>query len=150
MAQDYIKAIGLRGGYSGGIDYKYFINDDYAYEGILTMRWGGIKLTALKAYHQPFMWNYSDKIFTYWGYGAHVGHYNKFSYSYFMSPSSRPIRRNLYYTVIGLDGVLGIEYRVLKYPIVFSVEYIPYFDLFGPNYFNFHFGDGFISIRYTF
>jgi len=148
LSQDYHSAIGLRGGYSSGISYKRCLNDEIAYEGIFTIKNLGIQVTGLKEFHQPLLWKQSDKLYFVYGYGGHLGFFNRYYYHRFMSPFNRPIRSNISYFVTGLDALLGIEYRFIRFPFLAGVEYKPFFHLFGPNYFNMYLADVAITFKY--
>jgi hypothetical protein len=149
-AQDYEGAVGLRGGVSSGITYKIVLNDERAFEGIFSFRRRGIQLTGLVLNHQPFLFKVSDKIFAYHGMGVHVGYYGRgrcrhntnsrheCDYSRDFSPS------------IGIDGMLGVEYRILKIPLILAVDYKPYIDVFGQQFFYSNFYDFAFAAKYTF
>jgi hypothetical protein len=52
------------------------------------------------------------------------------------------------YTVIGVDGILGLEYNFSEVPINISIDWKPAFNLVGYSRF---FGDGgALSLRYIF
>lgn len=151
-AQDYQKLVGLRSGSMQGAELKMFIGEDEALHGVIGFNRSGVKMMCFKEKHQPFMWKLNNRIFAYWGYGSHIGYFRYDYYDRFLVlvPDPVPAHRMKHYPVIGLDGIMGIEYRFLKYPFVVAMECNPNFDLFGPDFFNFHFGDGAVSFRYIF
>lgn len=136
-AQNYETAIGLRGGLSNGITVKHFLTDVNAIEGILSTRWGGFGITGLyefnnKTAHEGLDW--------YYGVGAHFGAYDG---------SETPWGdTDVSYSVIGIDGIIGIEYTFATIPLNLSLDYKPALNLVGYNGF---WGDNTaFSIRYAF
>ena len=148
-AQDYEGSIGVRGGVSHGITYKIFLMEERAYEGIFSFRHNGIQLTGMVINHQPFLFRLSDKIFAYHGFGAHVGYYGRcVRHNNRRHRDCDPTR--YFSPSIGIDGVLGVEYRVLKYPFTAGIDYKPYIDIFGTDFFSSNFYDFALSVKYTF
>jgi len=149
-AQDYNQAVGIRGGVFSGVSYKIFKTEQMSYEGIVSTNYGGIRFVGLKQLSKPTLTQYSDKIFFIHGFGGHAGFYSNYRINHFLTPVSMRSRQSLNYVVIGMDAFFGLEYRVIKYPVTFGLEIIPFFDLFGPNYFNMNLGDLALSVKYTF
>lgn len=137
-AQDYNTGIGLRGGLSNGVTLKQFIGNRVALEGILTTRWQGFSITGLYEIHdQAFE---VDRLNWYYGVGAHIGFWNGDNVNWSDQSTN--------YTVIGVDGIIGIEYNFLELPINLSADWKPAFNLIG--YSGFWADGGAISIRYIF
>ncbi len=135
-AQDYEQAVGLRGGLYNGITYKKFITADKAIEGILHTRWQGWELVGLLEYHQPIV-DVPD-LYWFYGYGAHIGFFDA-EYSPYGTGA---------YTVLGVDGIIGLEYNIPRAPITIGLDWKPFINLVGYTHV---FGDGgALSIRYTF
>jgi hypothetical protein len=137
-AQDYNTGIGLRGGWGTGLTVKHFLNDKAAVEGILDSRWHGLGITGLYELHtQAFD---VDRLNFYYGVGGHLGFWDGGYY--------RGYDNSKTYTVIGIDGILGLEYNFKDIPFNLSIDWKPTFDLTGSSGF---YGDGgAISIRYIF
>jgi len=130
-AQDYKTGIGLRAGFSNGITLKHFVSDSRAYEGLLASHWGGIDVTGLYEIHnQAFE---VDRLNWYYGFGGHLGSYSGNSVSG---------------TVIGIDGILGIEYTFTEAPINIGLDWKPAFNLIGNS--AFWPEGGALSVRYVF
>ena len=93
-SQDYTTAVGIKF-YPGAISIKHFINSNDAIEG-LGYFWGdGFRLTGLYEIHSDI--NSVPGLKWYVGPGAHLGFYD-----------------TRYYgggTSIGIDGVLGLDYK---------------------------------------
>ena len=137
-AQDYRTGIGLRGGFSSGLTLKHFVSNKAAFEGILSTRWRGFDITGLYEIHgEAFD---VERLNWYYGFGAHLGFWDG-RYAPWGSVGST-------YTVIGIDGILGIEYNFTEIPVNISLDWKPAINVFGNQGF---WGDGgAISLRYIF
>jgi hypothetical protein len=123
----YETAVGVKF-WPGALTVKHFIQEDRALEGLLNFWDGGFRLTGLYEFHGDI--NGAPGLRWYVGPGAHLGWYNDYSahgYTYNSGALS-----------IGIDGVLGLEYKFNGAPIAISADinpYIefnhPYFDVFG-------------------
>jgi len=132
-AQDYSTGIGLRGGLYNGLTIKHFMGSRSAVEGLLATRWDGMEVTALYELHATAF--DLDRLNWYYGAGAHVGFFG----------SDYPGGA---VTVLGIDGILGLEYSFSEIPINISLDWKPAFNLIGYSHF---FADGAaFSIRYIF
>lgn len=138
IAQDYNTGIGLRGGYFNGLTIKHFLNESAAFEGLLASRWRGFQVTGLYEIHnQAFNTN---RLNWYYGFGAHVGFWD--------GDHANWGDRGTNYTVIGIDGILGLEYNFTEIPINIGIDWKPSMNLIGYSGF---WGDGgALSIRYIF
>ena len=137
-AQNYNTAIGLRSGFSNGITVKHFLSHNTAVEGIFSTRWRGINLTGLYEVHVKSF--DLDELSWYYGVGGHIGFWDGDHVGW--------ADDNAAYTVIGVDGILGLEYCFNKIPFCVSVDWKPVLNLVGYSGF---WGDGgALSIRYTF
>ena len=140
QAQDYQTGIGLRGGFSNGLTVKHFLGDQTAVEGILSTRWRGFLITGLLEFHRPTQ---VDGLQWYYGFGGHIGVWNN------RNNSKNPFFDNdKSGTVIGVDGILGIEYSFSGIPFNLSLDWKPAFNLIG--YSGFRGDGGALSIRYIF
>ena len=139
-AQDYNTGIGLRAGFSNGLTIKHFISSTSALEGIISSRWRGIELTGLYEIHgRAFQ---TERLNWYAGFGAHVGFWDgRYTNKYWGNDGER-------YTVIGVDGILGLEYNFVEIPFNLSIDWKPAFNFFG--YSGFWADGGALSIRYIF
>ena len=133
-AQDYDTGLGLRGGYGWGITLKHFVSQKNAIEGFFYGYPNGFNATGLYQFHHRAF--DVDYLRWYYGFGAHIGSYN---YKHKESINN--------HFVLGIDGVLGIEYTFTEAPINIGIDWNPHINLTGYT--------GFmpfaaISIRYTF
>lgn len=137
-AQNYDQALGLRGGYSGGITYKNTLGGHRAFEGILSTRYRGVKFTGLYQIHKPAF--RTKNFHWYYGAGAHVGFYDN---RYYFGPDGEVYRGPV--TSVGIDGILGLEYQIPEIPFLVSIDVKPFWDIIypGPSYW-----DAGLSLRY--
>ena len=131
-SSDYTTAIGLKF-YPTGITFKHFVSDKHALEGIAYFYNYGARITGL--YEIYGIINNAGGLKYYYGPGVHLGLYNS---------------KYGGHTSFGVDGVLGLDYKINSAPIDLSVDWQPSFE-FGKNYNNgFSGGFGGVAIRYTF
>jgi hypothetical protein len=136
-AYDYNTGIGLRAGPYYGLTIKHFIGSKSALEGLLT-RMSGTDITVLYEIHnRAFDVN---RLNWYYGLGGHIGFWEG-------SHLNNGTAGN-HYTIIGLDGIIGLEYNISEAPINISVDWKPAFNIIG--YSEFWPLGGAFSIRYIF
>jgi len=145
-AQEYLSAVGLRGGLSSGVTCRFFSNDENAIEALLSFRDCGIQLTAMEEKFMPVFLNYSEHIFLYYGYGGHLG-YSKW-------PDEDYYNSHRYYInalpLVGIDGIAGLEYRFYKFPVTTGIDFKPFSELGGRRFFRLNLCDFGITLKYTF
>lgn len=137
----YTAAIGLRGGFLYGISYKQFLNARGAIEAILGTRWQGYSLTGLFEYQKET--KFSEDLDWYVGFGAHAGTYEE---RYFLTNVAKK-NSSKSVVAIGVDAVVGAEYKVVKVPVTFGLDFKPFMDLVNGNQ---NYLDAALTIRYTF
>jgi hypothetical protein len=148
-AQDYKNALGLRAGFPSGLTFKHFFTGDAALEIIAGRSWGyrGFMITGLYEKHK--MAFDVDGLYWFYGGGAHVGSYNGYYYNY--GHRNKNYYSPYYYServiVIGIDAILGIEYKLKEVPFTLGLDLKPSFDLYPFGYGDI---DGALSVRYTF
>ena len=124
--------------YPGAISIKHFIAPNRAIEGLGYIYSDGFRLTVLYELHddirsvQGLKW--------YIGGGGHVGIWSD------NWRTKYPTRNSS--LAIGVDGVLGLDYKVTGVPLNLSFDWQPSFNLLGYHYFEG--GWGGLGIRYTF
>ncbi len=136
-AQDYNTGIGLRGGAYNGITVKHFLGAN-AIEGILTTRYSGFKITGLYEIHKMTAFGV-DRLNWYYGFGAHIGFYDPVNAT-FLNDGDR--------MVLGIDGILGLEYNFVEVPFNISLDWKPAINIIG--YDPYWFDGGGLSVRYIF
>jgi len=128
----YTTALGVKF-YPTGVTLKHFISDNHALEGLGYFYNYGFRITGLYEIYGDI--NNARGLRWYIGPGAHVGFYN----TKYGGGSSA-----------GVDGVLGLDYKVTNAPLNLSLDWQPSFE-FGDNFNNgFSGGWGGFGIRYTF
>ena len=143
-AQDYTTSLGLRlGGWENGITLKHFLGDGAAIEGILSTRWRGYNITGLYEIQNAI--DDVDGLNWYIGGGAHIGHFDDRYHNGWGNSTGTT------YTVIGVDGIIGLEYIFADAPINISLDWKPALNLTGYGNSSPFWGDnGAISVRYKF
>jgi hypothetical protein len=126
----YQTALGVKVWDGGGISLKHFTGGNNAIEGIGYFWRQGFRITGLYEIHGPI--NGANGLQWYIGPGAHVGFYNT---------------RYGNGSYIGIDGVLGLDYKFSGAPINISLDWQPSFE-FGDNR-GFVGNWGGLGIRYT-
>jgi opacity protein-like surface antigen len=138
QANDYNTAIGVRGGLYNGLTIKHFMKSNVAVEGIITTRWQGYNVTGLYEIHAPAF--DTRRLKWYYGIGGHIGFWDGNDVHWGKKDEN--------YTVIGVDGILGLEYSFKEIPFNVSLDWKPAFDLIGYSHF---WGDGgAFSVRFMF
>jgi hypothetical protein len=127
----YTTALGVKVLDGGGISFKHFVNAGNAVE-LIGYFWNrGSRITGLYEIHGAI--NNANGLKWYIGPGAHIGFYNsKYGDGAF----------------VGIDGVLGLDYKFKGAPINMSIDWQPSFE-FGDNR-GFVGNWGGLGIRYTF
>lgn len=149
-AQDYQNAIKLKPFNGPTISYKMMTEFEKGYEIILSRPSHGYAITGLRLYHTPLVPKKSSKWFVYYGFGAHVALYHQYKAQNPFRLFDPPRTYSRMFGTFGLDGCVGLEYRFLKHPFVLSMDMIPNFEVFGPEYFRVNFESGSMGIAYVF
>jgi hypothetical protein len=132
----YKSALGVKISSGAAVSYKTFVTSKNALEAQSTFYKQGIRLVGLYEFHF-FTIQGAPGLGWYIGPGAHVGFYKKNYSDKYNSTAD-----------VGLDGVLGLDYKIPKAPINLSLDWQPSYSLLGnaglaPQY-------GGIAIRYIF
>ncbi len=137
LGSDYRTAVGVKF-WPGALTIKHFIKDDAALEGILNFWDHGFRFTGLYEFHGDI--NGAPGLKWYAGPGAHIGWYNA---GYW--------RDDHYYddgaASFGVDGVLGLDYKIKSAPIAISLDVNPYFEILHHPYIGVWGG---LGIKFTF
>ncbi|MGZ3873511.1 MAG: hypothetical protein ACXVJD_11365, partial [Mucilaginibacter sp.] len=120
-AQDYKSAVGLKfGGYENGFSGKYFTTSDVSLEGLLGFRSHGVVFTGLYEVNQEAFGLKELKF--YYGAGLHIGATGSGLYRRFNGSDQY---YNDSHILLGIDGVLGLEYVIPQSPIAVSLDLNP-------------------------
>lgn len=136
----YKTALGVKVWDGGGISLKHFFNDRNAGELIGYFWRHGFRLTGLYEIHGPIEGAAGLK--WYIGPGAHIGAYNNEHHHH------NDNRHHHSHASIGIDGVLGLDYKFNNAPINLSIDWQPSFEFTDGHGFNGSWGG--LGIRYTF
>lgn len=141
-AQDYLTAVGLRGGVFSGVSVKQRLSDDHMLEIILSARGDGFNVTML-AEKQRIAFK-DEHWHWYYGSGAHIGMWPEAIFRY---PWNNEIPPNGSRFVVGLDAIGGLEYTFFQVPINISLDLKPCLNFVPLGVF----GEGLaLTVRYTF
>lgn len=137
-AQDYKTSLGIRAGLSKGLTLKHFVGEQTALEAIVSTRWKGFDFTGLYEIHnQAFD---ADGLNWYYGFGGHIGFWDSEEVPWIDDVTDK--------TVIGINAILGLEYRFTNAPINIGIDWKPTFNLIGTS--GLRSDNGALSIRYIF
>jgi hypothetical protein len=152
---NYHTSLGLRGGNEGGVTFKHFLRTGTAVEGIISssFSYGGIKITGL--YEQQRQFPHSRKLDYFYGIGAHTAIYDGSYYGQITFADGYFDKKGDFYSVnyiqnygtLGVDAILGIEYRFTGIPFTLGVDVKPYIDIVGFG--SGHYTDWAFSLRYV-
>ena len=133
MGRSYKTALGVKVWDGAGISFKTFVAPNNALELIGYFYRHGSRVTGLYEIHG----NIADAPGLKWyiGPGAHLGFYNK---DYYKGDN----------IVAGVDGVLGLDYKINRAPINLSIDWQPSFEFADGRGFAGSWGG--LGIRYTF
>ncbi len=136
LGSDYKTAVGLKF-YPAAITVKHFTKSNTAVEGLLYLWNDGMRVTGLYEYHGDI----SDVPGLKWyiGGGAHAGFWNN---NWRVNNPHRNRGIN-----IGVDGILGLDYKINGAPINITLDWQPSVSIIGYNYWEA--GWGGLGIRFT-
>lgn len=123
----YKTAIGLRAGETSGLTIKHFIGSDAALEGIIGLWSHGFSATLLYEKHMSLK---AEGLNLYYGGGGHVAIETNHNGWYYYKNEKYYDRRHGH-VGIGIDGVLGLEYKIPSVPIAFSLDIKPFIEFAG-------------------
>ena len=148
----YDKSAGLRLGSSSGVTFKKFVHEEEAIELLLSGRNDGLQLTGIYQFHKPMEWNFTDRVYMNYGVGGHFGYERKRQLLLFVNPfdQNELINRNRHQFTMGIDAVVGLEYRWLTVPMTIGFDLKPYFDFTGMRSTKLKFWDSALSLKYIF
>ncbi|MBI3235373.1 MAG: hypothetical protein HYZ42_15280 [Bacteroidetes bacterium] len=140
----YKNAIGIRGGVTSGLTFKHFMNQSTTIEGIVSAWPYNFQLTGL---YEKYSNTSVPGLNFYYGAGGHIrtGDYNTTVYHF----KREVIMYRNGETGIGVDGILGLEYKIKPIPFAISLDVKPFLEVTntGNSYFSF---DPSLGIKFTF
>ncbi len=148
FSQFYVKEVGLRGGYTGGITFRINLEETLSYEGQFSYRDKGAIFTVIRQQHREMgIDKFGNWDFVY-GFGPHAGFY--FTDSYRILFREIYFGRNIFTPVIGMDGYMGIEYQLVNLPVSFGVNFQPFMEISLKQLFGINLWDFGITAKYRF
>ncbi len=142
-SDSYKTAVGLKfGGYENGVSIKYFTTNDIALEGILGFRDHGVVISGLYEINQEAFGVHELKF--YYGAGAHIGAESAGVYQTFNGVNQT---YNSSHILLGVDGVVGLEYLIPRSPVAISLDLNPRAELATGPFFDLAPG---LGLKYTF
>jgi hypothetical protein len=152
-AQENQVQAGFRFGNTTGFTGRIITENNFAFEGILGFRNGGMQLYTLFENRKPLYLNRVENMFLYFGLGGHIGFVKWNEYDQNYDPYHNYY--DDYYdwhigAAFGIDGILGMEYSFAAAPISLAVDFKPFFELYGPFLMKVNFWDFGFHIRYNF
>jgi hypothetical protein len=137
MGNSYRTAIGVKF-YPGSFSIKHFVKPNKAALEGLAYFWGnGARFTGLYEIHGDIEGARGLK--WYIGPGAHIGFWSD---SWKRNNPNRDAG-----AVVGIDGVLGLDFKIKNIPLNISADWQPSFNITGYSYFEA--GWGGLGVRYT-
>ena len=130
-SSSYNTAVGIKF-YPGALSIKHFVTNDAAIEGLASFWSDGFRVTGLYEFHHDI--SSVDGLKWYIGPGAHV----QLDGSGYHGGGAE----------IGVDGVLGLDYKFTEAPINLSLDWQPSFSI--GSYSGFYGGWGGLGLRYAF
>lgn len=125
MGSEYRTAIGFKF-WPGALTIKHFIRDNRALEGVVSFWSHGFRFTGLYEFHGDI--NGAPGLKWYAGPGAHIGAYNERWHRH----------GDDYYddgdVSFGVDGILGLDYKIKGAPIAISLDVNPYIEFLNGAY----------------
>jgi hypothetical protein len=121
----YKTAIGLRAGETSGLTIKQFVGSSTALEGIIGVWSHGISATLLYEKHVPAF--DVDGLNWYYGAGGHVAFEAGRRLVYYRN--DRYYRYNDGNIGLGVDGIIGMEYKIPSIPFAVSLDVKPYIEV---------------------
>ena len=136
-SNSYKKAIGVKM-YPSAITYKQFNQQNKAVEILGYFTLDGFRATVLFEKYSPIA--DVDNLSWYIGYGGHLGLWSE------EWKKSNP--NHSAGIALGVDGILGLDYKIKNAPLNLSIDWQPSFNFVGSSYFES--GWAGIGVRYTF
>jgi hypothetical protein len=132
----YKKAIGVKM-YPSAISYKSFMTSSKAIEVLGYFTLDGFRTTVMIEKYSPFA--NTEPLSWYIGYGGHLGIWSE------EWKKNNPTHKAG--IALGVDGIIGLDYKVKNAPLNLSIDWQPSFNFVGSSYFES--GWAGLGIRYT-
>jgi hypothetical protein len=147
FSQEFKYAAGIRAGYTGGVEFRVYSDDLNSYKFLLGAREGGAAFHAIKEFHRPNLFSFTDQLNFVYGAGVHMG-YERWNQQYYNYYTNYYIKHTAF--IAGIDGLAGLEYIFREVPVSLGFEVKPFFDLFGREMFDLELFDFAFTVKYHF
>lgn len=148
FSQFHNKEVGMRGGYTSGITFRVNLEEALSYEAQLSYRDHGGIFTMFRQNHLEMGMDQLGNWEFIYGFGVHTGFYYTDSYKIFFRQVY--FGREIFTPVLGMDGYLGIDYRLVDLPMSFGVSFQPYMEISLKQVFGINLWDFGFHVRYMF
>lgn len=125
QALGYRTAVGWRFGTTQGLTIKAALRNDAAFEGILALWPYSMGITGLYEINKPTR---NRGLNWYYGVGGHINWLT--TRNYYFWPEKKFLANDPR-TAFGVDGIIGIEYRIPRSPVAFSLDLKPTFNFYN-------------------
>lgn len=151
FGQGFNQAIGIRGGLTSGIEYRYYTSDRHSLKAFLGSRSfdgrRGLQLHALTEYYEYDLFDFSYQLVLYYGFGAHAGYESWDEVRYEGNTRWQDSKTAF---VTGIDVLAGVHYLFYEAPVTVGFEVKPYFDILGKNGLDAQLFDFAFTLKYLF
>jgi len=146
-AQQFSQAVGIRGGLTSGLEYRFYTSDLNSYKILLSTRDRGAQVSVFKEFHRYEITNFSEQLVFIFGVGLHTG-FERWHKRHSNGPYTWYEPRMSFLT--GLDGLVALEYIFAELPVAAGIEGKPYFDVWGREGFRIRLFDFAFTVKYLF
>jgi len=122
---DYKLAVGLRAGETSGLTIKQIIGNSKALEGIVGVWYQGMSFTLLFEKYEPAF--EVSGLNWYYGAGAHAA--IDMNYTFRNYWGDRYYHYHSGGVGLGVDGIIGLEYKIPPIPIAISIDVKPFLEV---------------------
>jgi hypothetical protein len=147
-AQNYTRDAGIRVGDYFSATARLHVKDDEAIEAMLFIGRHGSTATILKEYFQPAFSSISEYLYFEYGFGAHIGF--RYIDRYQILNRTYVLDEQRFTPLLGLNGIIGLEYRFHNFPVIVGTDFKPYFEYSTIQIFSVYLKSVGISIKYRF
>jgi hypothetical protein len=147
-AQNYTRDAGIRLGDHFIATGRMHMDDENALELMLFLGRGGVTVTILKEFFVPALNHLSDNLYFQYGFGAHLGFRNMDHYQ--VLTRTYELDEKTFTPLLGLDGLVGIEYRFPEFPVLIGFDIKPYFEYSTTQFFTLYLQSVGFSLKYRF
>jgi hypothetical protein len=128
--QGYNRAVGIRGGFTSGVEYRQFFNQNHAGKILLGYRNRGLLIHGIFEVHRSDLFPSTDQLSFVYGAGIHAG-YQRWD--------KKRIQGQIVYMDVatgwvgGIDGLMALEYSPDVLPLTLGIEVKPFMDFGGQH-----------------